>query len=115
MITAQWVRSRLRIPATLTTVTKSDERDDMNRPIEATDTTTTRCYLDPQNSTETTDGRVVGTGRFVGYLPACVDVTGADRLDVLGATYEIDGPPEPYIHPMTCERVAWKLNLIRTA
>jgi hypothetical protein len=116
VITAQWVRSRLRIAATLTTVTKSETgRDDMNRPAEVTVDTAVRCYLDAQTSAETSDGQVVGTAKFVGYVPACVDVTGADRLTVLGAPYEIVGPPEPFIHPYTCERVAWKLNLVRTA
>ena len=92
MITAQWVRSRLRIAATLTTVTKSStERDDMNRPVEVTVDTAVRCYLDPQTSAETSDGQVVGTAKFVGYVPACVDVSGADRLTVLGAPYEIVG------------------------
>lgn len=116
MITAHWVKARLRIAATLTTVTRSaTERDDMNQPVEVTATTPVRCYLEPKASSEATAGEVVGTARFTGYLPACVDITGADRLTVLGAVYELDGPPEPLIQPYTAEQVAWRLELVRTA
>ena len=116
LISAKWVNSRLRIPATLTTVTRSEtERDDMNRPVETTKTTSTCCFMEAKNSDEVTAGQMVGTARFTVWLPACVDVTGADRLDVLGATYELDGPPRPLVHPYTTERVAWELDVVRTA
>ena len=115
-ISAKWVNSRLRIPATLTTVTRSmTERDAMNRSTEVTAIAATRCYLEAKASDEITAGQMVGTARFIVWLPACVDVAGADRLTVLGAVYEIDGPPRPIIHPYTTERVAWELDAIRTA
>ncbi len=115
-ISAKWVNSRLCIPATLTTVTRSmTERDAMNRSTEVTSTAATRCYLEAKASDEITAGQMVGTARFIVWLPACVDVAGADRLTVLGAVYEIDGPPRPIIHPYTTERVAWELDAIRTA
>ena len=115
LISAKWVNSRLRIPATLTTVAMTGDVDEMNRPTETTTTVATRCYLEAKASDEITAGQMVGTARFIVWLPACVDVAGADRLTVLGAVYEIDGPPRPIIHPYTTERVAWELDAIRTA
>lgn len=115
LISAKWVNSRLRIPATLTTVAMTGDVDEMNRPTETTTTVATKCYFQAKDSSEVTAGQMVGTARFTVWLPACVDVTGADRLDVLGATYELDGPPRPLVHPYTTETVAWELDVVRTA
>jgi len=115
LISAKWVNSRLRIPATLTTVAMTGDVDEMNRPTETTTTVATKCYFQAKDSSEVTAGQIVGTAHFTVWVPSCLDVTGADRIDILGATYDVEGPPRPLVHPYTTETVAWELDVVRTA
>lgn len=114
LITARWANRMLRLPATLTTVTEGDV-DDMNRPTDHTVDKATRCYYEAKTSSEVTGGQIVGTVNYTAWLPACEDVTGADRMTILGAEYEVVGPARPLVHPHTGENVAWELDLVRTA
>lgn len=115
MITAASVRRLMKLTATLTTVTLSTtEVDEMNQPVEVTDTETICCWVAPAESAETGEVRQVGSTRFVGYFPKCITAYTTSRLTLGTATYEFDGPPQEWIHPVSQETVGWTANLIRT-
>lgn len=87
----------------------------MNRPIDVETSTDVRCWVAPEQSDETTDGRIIATTRFVGYFPPCTEIFATSKLTLGTATYEVDGPPQEWTHPRTLAVVGVTAKLIRTA
>lgn len=75
-----------------------------NDRIDFTTPTRTRidgCAVAPRGSTETAGGR---TGVIVGltlFLPAGVDITAADRVEVRGDVWTVEGQPGEWRDPFT--------------
>jgi hypothetical protein len=68
----------------------------------------------PEQSDEDTDQTHRQTGRFVGYFPPDLDITGADRLTLGTATSEFDGQPEQWFHPVSTDVIYQSARLVRT-
>lgn len=114
VITAQWVRRKLTLRGVLTTVTKSDDRDDMNRPTETITTKTIRFLMHPKQADETNDPQQVGKRLMTGYFDACDTIDTTSRLTYAGLEFEFIGPPEPWPSPRTGEIVGQTATLART-
>ena len=57
------------------------------------------CGFAPNGSSELADGRVAQTPTL--YPPKSVTIGPRDRVVRRGVTYEVDGQPEDWEHPMT--------------
>lgn len=104
----------LTIPATLTRVVDGVERDELNHPVETTETVEVRCWVHPEQGDETTAGADTQTWRFLGYFPPDTTLTGWDRLTLGAAVYELVGPPEMWTHPLTGADEYQTARLVRT-
>jgi len=93
----------LTLTGTLTHVAVDEdaERDDYNNPIPTTTTSTVECWIEQASASESTVDTAFQAEDYRIYLEAGTVVSGADRLTVLGVTYEIVGPPWPAVSPRT--------------
>lgn len=73
--------------------------DSYGDPVYTDDTSVVvRGAFDPHASTEANDQAIT---QPVVYLPPDTDVSWLDAVVVNGQTYEVDGSPNNWIHPMT--------------
>ena len=68
---------------------------------ETTTTTTVYGWLEPTRSEEDRANRETQMASWVAYVPPETDVTGWDGMMALGHTFNVDGPPKPFDHPVT--------------
>jgi len=113
-IDASFVEDRCRLLGILTTVTQSDDVDDMNRPLDVTTQTRVRFWWHPETAAEVTGTRPVAMTRMVTYFPASTSVNESSRLTYDGAAYEFDGPPLAWVHPLTGQSVGIVGHVVRT-
>jgi hypothetical protein len=59
----------------------------------AAERTTVKGWVAQRDRSENVDGREAQDRTFIVYLPAGTDVTGLDRVEALGLTLEVVGPP----------------------
>jgi hypothetical protein len=59
-------------------------------------------FVAPRESSDLTDrGRVGVVVGLTLFAPRCTDLRASDQVDVDGVTYDIDGDPGRWRHPMT--------------
>lgn len=64
-------------------------------------TSTTVGAFAPTGSTELIQGQDTVITQPSVYLPAGTDVTALDRVTIRGVTYDVDGTPQDWRHPVT--------------
>lgn len=75
-------------------------------------TTVTGCSVQPQTTSLSQDGRVLGTSEgWKAYIPEGTAVEEGDHIIFEGETYEIDGIPQPWTGPILTSHI--QLNLKR--
>lgn len=98
--------TRLRATSSLDPYSNEQSSADWTTPDELT---IDGCAFDPGGSTEPVEvGRTsVETSPTV-YAPTDADITAADRVIVRGRTWQVDGDPAQWVHPMT----GWAAGLV---
>jgi hypothetical protein len=59
------------------------------------------CWIEQTQRSERTDNQNEQAETFSLYLPSDADVSGLDRIEVEGVSYELDGPPWRAFNPRT--------------
>ena len=111
---ASFVRRKCKLRGVLVTVTQSDERDGMNRPIDIERRVGVRFWKPPEDTSEITAGRIVETKREIAYFPLGTRLAGTSQLIFRGETFEFDGPAREWIHPVTTKTIGFVATLVRT-
>lgn len=62
----------------------------------------------PAGSVELTQGQDLITTQPTVYLPAGTAITATDQVTVRGVTYDVDGIPEDWRHPLT----GWQAGIV---
>lgn len=71
------------------------------------------CMVAPRSSSEDNDGRTAMIVGLTVYLPAGTDLQPADRLEVRGVVYEVDGEPGDWRNPYTDTRAGLEVAVQR--
>lgn len=74
--------------------------------------TSTVGWLNDVSSSEVVDGRDALISGWKLYLPADADVTGFDRVEIDGVTYEVNGPPSKAQTPKRVHHIECRLLLV---
>lgn len=71
------------------------------------------CAVAPGTSSEENAGRTAVIAGLTVYLPAGADVRPADRIEIRGVVYDIDGEPGDWRNPFTDTRAGLEVALRR--
>ena len=106
------------MPHTATILRAAGKNDKFNKNQQVKDwdnatPTPTTGFFQPFAGQENEIGGDVQIGDGVIYLPLSADVTGSDRITVLGDTYEVVGPPERWDTGSILDHQRARLKLIQ--
>lgn len=104
----------MRLPCTITRVARGVTADRYGDPDDEEQTTPTLCWLEQTRRTEDTTSQDLQDTTWNLYLPADTDISGSDRIEVAGDSYELFGPPWSAIHPRTGAATHIEATLKRT-
>ena len=86
--------------------TTTAERDSIGGiASETTSSETVYGWLEPVAASEDREQRETQMGRWIAYVPPLTDVTGWDTVEALGHTFNVDGPPSVFTHPVTTDPI----------
>jgi hypothetical protein len=103
---ASIVSGLIRVPCTVHHINADGGADEYGNPTVGETVTDERCWLAQQVRNEpATDNVLLEAERWAMYFESSVVLDASDRVDVLGETYEVVGPPWPVRDPLFPNRV----------
>lgn len=103
----------LNLKATVTDVVMDGPEDQYGNPTESASTRTIKCWLHQTEASEDSLPSGVDSEDYTLYTHATADISAADRIQVLGVSYEVSGEPWRAIDPRTAEVVFQKCHVRR--
>lgn len=114
MINARWVERNCRMSAKVTTLTRTDERDADNLPVDTPRTRTERCCAWQEQGKEITGGQNIVTGRIESIWAAVTTINEHSTVELWGNPYVVDGPVVRLTDLSGC-LIGWQAWLVRSS